>query len=335
MDSLSQLVLGAACAAACVPATRRRAGLLAGAALGTLPDLDILPLSLLNLDAVEFMTGHRAASHSLFLLPVFGWLLWLLLKRRWSPVREAPVRWLAAIQFPLITHPLLDAFTIYGTQLWWPLQPRPVMGGSMFIIDPLYTFPLVIACMLVVIAPAGRAAKHALVAGLVGSTGYLGWSAVAQTWVDRIAGRELVSVGLENAPRFVTPSPLNTLLWRVVVMTPTGYLEGYHSLIADKKPIQFQAFQSDAAAFASVAEAPAVRRLVWFNHGFMKAEMHDGRLVLSDLRMGAEPDYVFRFAVADANGQGGWSLLDSVESVEWPASAGRVEGVWTRLWNEP
>ena len=48
MDSLSQIVLGGAIAAAIAPAAHRRAALLAGAALGTLPDLDSLPIALFS-----------------------------------------------------------------------------------------------------------------------------------------------------------------------------------------------------------------------------------------------------------------------------------------------
>jgi len=46
MDSLTQIVLGGAVAAAIAPAGHRRAALLAGAALGTLPDLDALEAAL-------------------------------------------------------------------------------------------------------------------------------------------------------------------------------------------------------------------------------------------------------------------------------------------------
>ncbi|MGI9205351.1 MAG: metal-dependent hydrolase, partial [Woeseiaceae bacterium] len=42
MDSLSQAVLGASVAGVCAPAGHRRKALLAGAMLGTLPDLDVL-----------------------------------------------------------------------------------------------------------------------------------------------------------------------------------------------------------------------------------------------------------------------------------------------------
>ncbi len=42
-----------------------------------------------------------------------------------------------------------------------------------------------------------------------------------------------------------------------------------------------------------------MQQLTWFNRGFMRAQVMDGRLVLSDLRMGLEPDYTFNFAVAE------------------------------------
>lgn len=334
MDSLSQIVLGSTVAALAVPTPHRRAALLAGAVLGTLPDLDSFPLAWSGVDAVTLMTWHRGPSHSLFVLALGGWLLWLALRRWWRPVREAPRRWLLAIQLVLITHTLLDAFTIYGTQLWWPLPVRPAMGGSMFIIDPLYTLPLLLGCLVATVTPRSRAAGRWLAAGLMLSTAYLGWSLAAQVRVNRLAGRELAKVGLDDAPRFATPAPFNTLLWRVVVMTPDGYLEGWHSLVADQKPIAFKPHTSDTPALAAVADLPAVRRLMWFNHGFMKAEVRDDRLVLSDLRMGSEPNYAFAFVVAEQTTDGEWRALRP-EPVPRPAASSRIEGVWTRLWNEP
>ena len=146
MDSLTQIALGGAVAALIAPAQHRRAALVAGGVLGTLPDLDVIPLALSGADPVTVMTWHRGPSHSLFVLAVTGWLLWLVLRRWWTPVRQAPAQWLWAIQSALLTHPLLDAFTVYGTQLFWPFFGSPVMGASIFIIDPVYTAPLLVAC---------------------------------------------------------------------------------------------------------------------------------------------------------------------------------------------
>ena len=163
---------------------------------------------------------------------------------------------------------------------------------------------------------------------------YLGWSLAAKAMVEREAQQALAGMGLQDAPRFSVPMPFNTLLWRVVAMTPDGFVEGEHSLVADSRPIAFRHYDSDVEAFAAVADVPAVRRLRWFNHGFMKAQVRDGALVLSDLRMGAEPDYSFNFAVAERDGEG-WREIPP-RQLSWPWEAGRrLSEMWQRIWREP
>ncbi len=334
MDSLSQLLLGAAVAGAVVPATHRRAAMLAGAALGTLPDLDSFPIALFTDDPVALMTLHRGFSHSLFVLPLLAWAIWAFFRRRGGRVAQAPRGWFWAIQLALVTHPLLDAFTVYGTQLLWPLPTPPVMWSSMFIIDPGYTLWLLLGAIVAMFAGTRPLARRALVAGLVLSCGYLGWSLVAKGMVEREAERSLAALGLADAPRFSVPMPFNTLLWRVVAMTPEGFVEGEHSLVADARPIAFRHYRSEVEALAANDSVPAVARLQWFNRGFMKAQVRDGRLVLSDLRMGAEPDYSFNFVVAEREGDD-WRTVPP-EQLSWPWEARRrLAQMWDRIWIEP
>src|SRR5690606_9263744 len=112
----------------------------------------------------------------------------------------------------------------------------------------------------------------------------LGWSLLAKSMVDGEADRALAATGLESAPRFSVPMPLNTLLWRVVAMTPQGYVIGDRSLVADRGAMRFQGYASNVQALAEARDTPAVRELSWFNHGFMRARVVDDELVLSDLR---------------------------------------------------
>jgi inner membrane protein len=334
MDSLSQIVLGGALAAAIAPALHRRAALLAGAALGTLPDLDGIPLTLLFDDPVMRMTWHRSVSHSLFVLPFVATVIWWLYKRRGGRVAASPTRWFWAIQLALVTHPVLDAFTVYGTQLWWPLKTPPTMWSSMFIIDPLYTLWLLIACVVAWRTRERIVAQRALLAGLVLSTAYLGWSLIAKTMVDRAAEQSLAAIGLQDAPRFSVPMPFNTLLWRVVAMTPEGYVEGERSLVADHGAMRFRTHNSDVASLRAVADYEAVARLRWFNHGFIKAQERDGLLILSDLRMGFEPDYIFNFAVAKRNSPTWREIPPQQLQCPWNA-VGRLREVWARIWEAP
>jgi inner membrane protein len=330
MDSLSQIVLGAALTAAIVPRQHRRAALLAGAALGTLPDLDWLVLLPLGLDPVDNMTWHRGPSHSLFVLVPLAALIWAAFKRLGGRVAESPVRWFWAIQLALVTHPLLDAFTVYGTQLWWPVPVSPTMWSTLFIIDLAYTLPLLVACVLAWRRRDGRGAQRALVLGLALSSLYVGWSFLAKARVDRAADQALAAMGLQDALRFSVPTPFNTLLWQVVAMTPDGYLTGQYSLVADDGPVRLHPRASDVAALAAVHDFPAVARLRWFNHGFMSAREVDGQLVLSDLRMGLEPDFTFRFMVAERDG-GTWRAVRPTQA-DWPRDAiRRLPEVWHRI----
>lgn len=332
MDSLTQIVLGASVAAVAVPARDRRVALVAGAVLGTLPDLDGLPLAWMGVDAVTNVTWHRGPSHSLPVLLVAGWLIWLL-ARRWSArVRAAPRGWLVAIWLALITHPLLDAFTVYGTQLWWPSPTPPVMGGSMFIIDPLYTLPLLVAVIVAAVAGPRSRGQRWLSGALMLSSLYLGWSLVAQQWVDRVAARSLAGQGLQDAPRLVVASPLNTVLWRVVVMTPDGFLEGERSLVADTGPMRFTRHASDVQALRALSQDAAVARLRWFTHGFLKATREGDALVVSDLRMGAEPDYSFNYRVARQDARA-WQPVPVVLQGGVRDPRGMLVRTWQRIWH--
>jgi inner membrane protein len=205
------------------------------------------------------------------------------------------------------------------------------MWSSVFIIDPMYTVWLLLACIAAWFLRERVTAQRTLVAGLVLSTAYLGWSLVAKAMVEREAGRALAAMGLADAPRFSVPTPFNTLLWRVVAMTPDGYVEGFRSLVADSGAMTFRGYSSNTQALAKARDIPAVRRLTWFNHGFMQARIVGDELMLSDLRMGSEPDYFFRFAVARHG-----SSWHAIPPRQMPTSgdAGAVwRATWSRLWN--
>ena len=323
MDSLTQAALGAGVAAMCVPPGHRRKALIAGAMLGTLPDLDVL---IDYGDPVSNFTYHRGFSHSLFVLPAVAVAIWRLLRSTWRPVGEAPRAWLLAILLALGTHPLLDAHTAYGTQLLWPLTSPPVMWSTLFIIDPLFTLPLVVGTIAAAIRPQLR---RVLPVAIALSLLYLGWSWVAKSVVETHVRDTLVLNGISPQGVFTVPAPFNTLLWRVVVLTEGGYLEGFDSLLIDEGPIQFQAFDSGRQALDEAAGIPAVRRLRWFSHGFLRAGVEDQQLVMTDLRMGQEPRYVFRFVVARRN-RDQW---EPTTPVQLPTLITRddVARVWQRL----
>lgn len=332
MDSLTQAVLGAAIAGTVAPAGHRRKALLLGAALGTLPDLDVV---IDYGDAVGNFTKHRGFSHSLFVLPPLSVLLWLLLRRWWAPVRDAPLRWLAVVALVLITHPLLDAHTAYGTQLFWPLSSPPVSWATIFIIDPLFTLPLVAGCLYAAFVPQRKSTGTVLTASLALCCAYLGWTWTAQGVVERNARESLATSELEDAPMFATPTPFNSVLWRIVVLADDGYLEGFDSLLVDEEPLQLRFYPSDVAALEAARHVPAVPRLRWFARGFVKGQVVDGELVVSDLRMGYEPTYVFSHVVAERGNPHWIAVTPQLLEVSY-RDRSRVEAAlretWRRIW---
>lgn len=329
MDSLTQAALGASIAGAIAPAGHRRQALLAGAMLGTLPDLDVL---IDYGDAVKNFTYHRGFSHSLFVLAPIAALVWLALRRWWAPVRAAPGRWLAAIMLALVTHPLLDAHTAYGTQLFWPLHTAPIMWSTVFIIDPLYTLPLLLAALLAALRPSVRWAGTALSVGLFLSTAYLGWSWIGKSLIEHDAKAVLADMGLTDAPLFSTPTPFNTVLWRIVALTESGYLQGYDSLLVNQRFVQFEYYPSDNTSLEAATDIWAVQRLRWFAHDFLKAQVQGDRLLLTDLRMGAEPNYVFTHAVAERSNPG-WRAIPT-EQIIGTFSRSDVDMIRRRLWRD-
>lgn len=304
MDSVSQLALGAAIGVATLG--RRTAvwkAALWGGIAGTLPDLDVL---VDHGDALSNMVLHRGPSHSLFWLTLASPLL-AALPAFLHGERAMFRRWWLAMWLALVTHPLLDAMTVYGTQLLLPFTNHPFGVGSVFIIDPLYTVPLVVGVVVALARAQGRGLAWNTW-GLLLSTGYLAWSVAAQWHVREVARDALAAQGLRDAPLLVTPSPFNTVLWRVVAMRPDGsYEEGFRSLL-DTHPMHFRTLAGTNGLREQLAGIEGVQRLARFTHGFWRVHARDGRAYVTDLRMGQEPNYTFSFLVAQQHA-GGWRAV--------------------------
>ncbi|MDW9405802.1 metal-dependent hydrolase, partial [Pseudomonas soli] len=116
MDSITQAVLGAALQGAVLGRIQGRRSLIYGAALGTLPDLDVV---IRYADPFSQMTFHRGFSHSIFVLTGLALLLAWLVTWRWPGRGYTPGRLFLAFWLALVTHPLLDAVTVYRTRLFW------------------------------------------------------------------------------------------------------------------------------------------------------------------------------------------------------------------------
>jgi inner membrane protein len=336
MDSLSQIALGAAVGVAVMG--RRTAVWKAaawGAVAGTLPDLDVL---IDQGDAIRNMVLHRAETHALFWLTLFALpfgalVAWLSRERaQWR-------RWTLAMWAVLVTHPLLDAMTVYGTQLALPFSNHPFGVGSVFIIDPAYTLPLLAGTGWALARRGAGRALTANAAGLALSCTYLAWSVAAQQHVAGVARQALAAQGIAFERLLVTPAPFNTVLWRVVAVQDGSYHEGFRSLLDKGPQMQFDRFDRGLAWWPAVAGIDGVQRLAAFSHGFWALDRHAGpageQLRIADLRMGQEPGYVFRFAVAQRQG-GAWVPMALPEQQGMRTDIRRgLAWLWRRALGQP
>ena len=298
MDSITQAALGATIAGAIAGKRCNGKVLLAGAALGTLPDLDVF----INYgDDISNTVKHRGFSHSLLILLPFSLMLsWLIDKFRPIPKWSFGRLWLL-VAAGLITHPLLDYFTSYGTQLLWPITGYYSLS-SMFIIDPLYTLPLLLAVGF------GLARGHRptamYIAALVISTLYLGWSLAAKQMVEERARDSLQALNLPQDKVFITPTPFNTLLWRIVVLDDERYWEGMASLLDDRPEVRFV---PQSRSHWPMGETPAtLNAFRAFTHDFVTYRIDGNRLIVADLRLGMPGNLAFQFQFAEKDDNHQW-----------------------------
>ena len=365
MDSLTQVVLGAGIQGALLGRWQGRKALLYGGLLGTLPDMDVL---IDYGDAVADMTYHRGFSHSLLVLSAVAIVLTLLIRRFAPNPGYSGKRLLLTLWLVLATHPLLDSFTSYGTQLFWPLTPTPTAWSSIFIIDPLYTLPLLAAMALgLIYGLKGRFAKAPAIA-LALSTAYLASTVVGKNVAEHRVEAQLAKQGIHAEQIFSSPTPFNSLLWRVMVLDGDDYYEALSGWFDHSPPVLERISRGTQLAEA-LKDSPAHARLAWFTDGLLRydrivghridghrmvGQRGDSRtdsnlaadgmsadrqkegesyLIVTDLRLGMTGFHPFRFDFAHwQNGQ--WQLQSAVE--RWPVARGdldRLKLLWTRIWH--
>ncbi|MBQ0777433.1 MAG: metal-dependent hydrolase [Pseudomonas sp.] len=317
MDSLSQALLGASVGGAMLGRWHGRKALIAGALLGTLPDLDVV----LDFgDAVADMTYHRGFSHSLFVLTGLSLLLaWLARRLRPHPDYTAVRLWLC-IWLIFVTHVLLDAFTTYGTQLFWPMTTAPVAISSIFIIDPLYTLPLLFAVVAGLIIGMNRTGLRWQHAALVLSSLYLLSTLGGKHMADYRLDRALALAGVETEHRFSSPTPFNTLLWRVVAVDGEDYYEGLTGWFDGELPELVKLPRNYSEAAQALEGSEQHHRLRWFTRDMLRYDLIEGQWVVTDLRLGMTGYHPFRFALATVSEDGITTTLIR-DSELWPAPA--------------
>ena len=304
MDSLTQIVLGAAVGEAVLGKKVGNKAMLYGAIAGTIPDFDTFASHFT--DTVTALEIHRGFTHSIVFsvvfAPIFGWLV-----SRWEKTASWK-NWSWLFFWGFLTHPLLDAHTTWGTQLFWPLDLR-LAYKNIFVIDPLYTLPFLVFVILAMrkkrTSPKRRKLNNL---GLIISSAYMLLTLILkgityQKFTDALQQQNILYSEIETKP-----SPFNTILWTANVDTKDAYLIGHYSFF-DAQPIQFTAYPKNHEWIEDLKEEENLQRLIKITKGWYTITKENEKLYLNDLRFGllgfspSAKNFTFSFQLDKKNGK--------------------------------
>jgi inner membrane protein len=403
MDSLTQIVLGAAVGEVCLGKKLGNKAMVWGAIAGTIPDLDILGnLVMTELNALAF---HRGISHSIFFAVTFSFLIAYIAKQfydykwhklKWLRMHGSVFATLAILLFSgilvlignvagatkgliimgipallfafyfirrvwksfnteldldtnisyksyynfffwaIFTHPILDCFTVYGTQLFAPFSNYRVSFDNISVADPIYTC-LFGVCLLI------ASSYHRLdlkrrqfnYLGIALSSLYLLFTFYNKEKVNAVLERTLEIEQIAYERYITSPTILNNILWSASVDADSSIYIGQYSLLDKEEKFDLK----EVPRNYHLLEYPkdnTVKVLEWFSKDYCAViERDDGKLQINDLRYGqfdikagnTADNYIFRFVLEHEDGK--YELGDA-DGGPPPGSEGDM---LPRLWN--
>ena len=290
MDSLTQIVLGAACGEIALGKKIGNKALLFGAIGGTIPDLDVFIGQLFYTNSIEVMTFHRGFMHSLtfafFGAFVFGYMTYKIYnsgKRINTTTRKD---WNRLFILSLFTHPILDCFTPYGTQLFSPFSDYRIAFNTISVADPFYTLPFLF-CIIVVLffkRTNPKRLKWAKI-GIYMSSAYLIFTIANKIYINSVFEKSFKKATISYERFRTQPTILNNFLWYGIAETKFDYKIAYYSVFDKNNTAnKFITIPKDISILDE--NNPDLRRLAWFSDEYYLIEKRENptKIIYNDLR---------------------------------------------------
>jgi len=314
VDSITHLVLGAAVGELLLGRRLGNRALAWGALLGTLPDLDVLFMPLL--DTAGQLWWHRGPSHALVVLVAVSAVLARWLATRWR--RDKISRWQAGWFAGAIlgSHVLIDCCTVYGTSVLWPFSARRLACNHLFIIDPLVTLPLLIAVARVALLRTKQQLpqRRRINAWGLGLAACYMLLSVGMKFVAA-AGftADLTRRGVTYQRRMESPTFCNILLWRAVVDRGDELWVGYRTVFEfHTTPVRWTVYPRGRAALAGLTDMREVTTLTWFTDGWWIARRHAQGVWVGDLRFDEVRSWGNKKTMVDSRLAFAWNITPAV-----------------------
>lgn len=288
MDSITQVTLGAAVGEAFLGKKAGYRAAVWGAVLGIVPDLDVT--ANLFLDSVNELYFHRNFTHSLLFAfaasPLFGWMIdrcHLKLEIGWK-------KWAQLSFWILFTHILIDLPTTYGTQMLQPFTNYPYTTDSIFIIDPLFTAPLLIGIISALVLK--RTSNTGVLinkAGLSLAALYMLWGLGIKSHVHSVFKESFTNQYGYYDKIKTTPNGPTSFLWTGYIMRQDTIYQSVYSIFDDSTDLEFKSIPRNSHLLEPFEGDRAYEALIWFSRGYYTTEKtKDGEIILYDLRFGRD-----------------------------------------------
>ena len=301
MDSITQITLGGAVGELVLGKKIGNKAVYWGALAGTIPDLDMVLIPFL--DAAYQVAYHRGFSLSIVFAIVFSPILAYMIQKIHRQQNVKFKDWLHLTFWCLITHPFLDCFTTYGTQLFQPFSSYPVAFNAISVIDPAYTIPFLLCLLLVLfLKRSSSIRKKVLVLGISISSLYLFLTIVNKVYITSVFESSLRQQGIKYSNILTIPTFFNNILWRCVAEEDDFYWEGYYSLFDREKNIQFYLVAKNKNLLEPYLKDKKLQRLLRFTKNKYSVAQKGNQIIINDMRFGriigwVDPnsDFIFSF----------------------------------------
>jgi inner membrane protein len=293
MDTLTHMALGACIGQVVGYKKLGKKALLYGALCGLIPDLDVLYTPFLG----EFGSWkyHRHLTHSLIIIPLLASLMaygmWRYNNRQVGHLKN----WMMVMWLAMLSHPLLDLCTVYGIQLLAPFSNMRFEISAVSIIDPIYSFILLIPLILLSFKKLRPYATVSAIVALLLSTAYVayGWElneharniAVAQLQEQKIPYREVESFTTIFQP----------FLRRIVVKQDDMMRVGFVSTLKPEHIYWGCRVQSNEPTKSAILNTEPGKIFDWFSMGNLSYSEHNtpDQVLVTDARYGVPGESLF------------------------------------------
>jgi inner membrane protein len=277
----------------------------------------------------------------LLILTIGGYLMY---KRYFNdnyvPAEASIGQWQWLFILALVTHPILDCFTTYGTQILLPFSDTRVAFNNIAVADPAYTLPFLTCLLAAAFYPKTHSRrKYWVTAGLVVSSLYMAFTIFNKTRINTIFENTLAKENITYKRYMTTPTILNNILWSGIAETDTGYVYGMYSFFDTEKAFKLNTISKNRKGFeADLENDPTLKTLRWFSDNYFQLkQINNSKFEYYDLRFGtfrmkaSDPDqFVFKFNI-DKNEKGQFILNDQGDRPRDANFAEAFEGLWNRI----